>query len=154
MPKAKMYKGVRLTRKVNKPSQPHRKEDGRPKGTLKKYKFEETKLGFFLKYEAPAAYELIMKMTQKRQFPQPTIRTIETVCKASNDPVLKKAKYFRYLDEYRVKGIYCGRPKVLTPERKLFYDALRKKSIARYAKQHRNEIEAEREQMRQERAKE
>ena len=147
MPKAKMYKGVRLTRSANKQIQ-HKKEDGRPRGTYKKYPFEQTKLGFFLKYEAPAAYELIMRMTKKGLFPQPTIRTIETVCKASSDPILKKAKYLRYFDEYRVKGIYCGRPKLLTPERKLFYDALRKKSVDKYAKKHRDEIEAQRELMR------
>lgn len=133
---------------MNKPSQLHRKEDGRPKGTLKKYKFEETKLGFFLKYEAPAAYELIMKMTQKRQFPEPTMRTIEMVCRANKDTALKKPKFERYLEEYRQKGIYCGRPKVLTEERKRYYDALRKKNIERYVRKNRKIVDAERKVMR------
>lgn len=39
------------------------------KRNQKKRHFDETKLGFFLKYEAPIEYELIMASTPKRGFP-------------------------------------------------------------------------------------
>ncbi|MFI3294065.1 MAG: hypothetical protein SNI70_11190, partial [Rikenellaceae bacterium] len=96
MPKAKRYKGVRAT-KAAPQSKHRRKEDGRPKGTLKKFKFEETRLGFMLKYEIPALYEVIMRMTPKSQYPEPKVKIIEMVCRVSSDPSLSKAKFARYL---------------------------------------------------------
>lgn len=153
MPQAKTFRGVRLTKKTSKPSQPHRKEDGRPKGTRKKYKFEETPLGFMLKHEVPAAYAVIMRMTPKGLFPEPTVRVIELVCNASPDASLSKPKFQRYLDLYKRDGIYCGRAKRLTPEREQYYQGVSKRKIDKYAKANRQEIEKERKLLRQERNK-
>ena len=66
--------GIRITTK-GKPTG----KQGRPKGTRKKRHFDETKLGFFLKYEAPIEYELIMASTPKGVFPEPTIKIIEAI---------------------------------------------------------------------------
>lgn len=153
MPKAKSYKGVRMTRKMSKPSQPHRKEDGRPKGTRKKFKFEQTPLGFMLKHEIPAAYTVIMRMTPKGLFPEPSIRTIEIVCNSSTDPSLAKPKFQRYFEQYKRDGICCRRPKLMTPERESFYREVNKRKISKYAKANSQEIEKERKLLRQERDK-
>lgn len=87
-------------------------------------------------------------MTQKRQFPEPTMRTIEMICHASTDLAFKKPKFERYLNEYRDKGIYCSRPKVLTEEKKRYYDALRKKNIERYVRKNRKAVDFERKSIR------
>lgn len=60
MPKAKKVKNVRITKVSPFRRKKRRKEDGRPRGTFKKYKFEETKLGFMLKHETPVVYGILM----------------------------------------------------------------------------------------------
>lgn len=85
-----------------------------------------------LKWEVPAVYEIIMRMTPKRIFVEPTMRTIRVVCSASNDLALKKPKFLRYLEEYEEKGICCNRPKRLTAERERFYTAMREKKLNQY----------------------
>lgn len=77
--------GIRITTK-GKPTG----KQGRPKGTRKKRHFDETKLGFFLKYEAPIEYELIMASTPKGVFPEPTMKIIEAITLASPNPVFQK----------------------------------------------------------------
>lgn len=144
MPKAKSYKGVRMTRNTIRPSQQHRKEEGRPKGTFKKYPFEQTKLGFMLKHELPALYEVIMRMTPDVPYPEPKIHLIEIVCNASDDPSLKKPKFGRYLERYRKEGIYCKRPVLLTPQRAEFYEKLYQKKLAKYVHKNRSQVEKER----------
>lgn len=144
MPKAKSYQGVRMTKNKLNPFRPHRKEDGRPRGTLKKYPFEQTPLGFMLKTEMPALYEVIMSMSKDVPYPEPKIHLIEIACNASNDPSLKKPKFQRYLERYRKEGIYCKRGKILTPERAAYYEKLYQKKLAKYVRQNRLQVEKER----------
>ena len=101
-----------------------------------------------LKYESPAAYAVIMRMTPKSLFPEPSIRVIELVCNASPDASLSKPKFQRYLDLYKRDGIYCGRAKRLTPEREQFYQGVSKRKLDKYAKANRQEIEKERKLLR------
>ncbi len=60
MPKAQKRFGRRLT-KAPLPQKNRRKQDGRPKGTLKRYRFDETRLGFMLRYEVPVVYDVLMR---------------------------------------------------------------------------------------------
>lgn len=106
-----------------------------------------------LKYEAPAAYAVIMRMTPKSLFPEPPIRVIELVCNASPDASLSKPKFQRYLDLYKRDGIYCGRAKRMTPEREQFYQRICKRKIRKYTKANSQEVEKERKLLRQERDK-
>lgn len=119
--------GVRITQKVLSNGKP-----GRPKGTRKKRLFEETRLGFLLKYEAPIEYQLIMSSTPKSVFPEPKIKIIEAITLASHNPVFQKNKFFRYLEEYRKNKLYCKRAKVLTSKRKVYYERIQMNQIKRY----------------------
>lgn len=105
---------------------------GRPKGTKKKRQFEETKLGFLLKYEAPIEYELIMSSTPKSIFPEPSIKVIEAITLASPNPVFQKNKFFRYLEDYKKNKLFCIRAKILTAKRKIFYERIQMNQIKKY----------------------
>jgi hypothetical protein len=98
-------------------------------------------LGFFLKYEVPVVYDIIMDMTPRAVFPEPPPALVRTVCKASQDPSLAKPKFHRYLDEYEAWGLYCKRPKRLTPERKACYERIRQRKLETYIRQNREKIE-------------
>jgi hypothetical protein len=124
------------------PGKKRKKEDGRPPGTSKRFLFEETRLGFFLKYEVPVVYGIILKMTPPAVFPEPPLLLVKTVCRASRDPSLKKAKFRRYLEEYAGRGLCCKRPKRLTEERIRYYERVRKKKLERYIERNRKEIDA------------
>ncbi|MDR2005413.1 MAG: hypothetical protein LBQ74_20510 [Prevotella sp.] len=117
-----------------------KKEEGRPKGTYKRYLFEETRLGFMLKYEVPAVFDIIMKMTSASMCGEPPLLLVKTVCKSSDDPSLKKPKFFRYLEEYAWLGLYCKRPKILTPERAAYYTSVRKKKLEVYINKNKDQI--------------
>lgn len=122
--------GVRQTRKpIQKTHQP-----GRPKGTRKKRKFDETRLGFMLKYETPLEYSLILAGTKKAIFIQPDWHLIESICGASGDISFSKAKFKTYLDEYKEYGIYCNRPKKITPERLTYYNKLKLNKVKSFTK--------------------
>ena len=135
MPKAKKVRNVRITKPNNKITL--ESKNGRPKGTYKKFLFEETKLGFMLKHEVPVVYQIIMNSLPKGELSSPTPQLIFTVCKASKDPSFQKPKFFRYLEQYRVQGIYCKRAKRLTPERKQYYERIRQKKIRKFISQNR-----------------
>ncbi|MCM0239333.1 MULTISPECIES: hypothetical protein [Bacteroidales] len=96
-----------------------------------------------LKYEAPAVFSIILNLTPRAVFPEPKVELIEQVCRASGDPSLRKPKFFRYLEEYRDMGIYCRRPKRLTPERALYYERLRKKKLECFIKENQATIQQE-----------
>lgn len=144
MPKAKTYKGKRLTLSAGK----RKRENGRPKGTFKKYRFEETRLGFMLKYEVPAVFEIIMNMTPNAPFKEPPYMLVCTICKNSKDEALKKKKFFRYLEEYKQQGLCCKRPKKMTPQRKVYYELLRKRKLEKYIEKNREQIERKRKEQR------
>lgn len=101
-----------------------------------------------LRYEVPHVYEIIMRMTPGGVFPEPRIQTIEIVCRASKDPSLRKPKFFRYLELYRKDGIYCRRPRVMTPQRARFYESMYKRKLAGYIHRNRENVEKECESMR------
>jgi len=112
---------------------PRKREDGRPQGTLKRFPFDETRIGFMLRYEMPVVYHLLRRLCATQQPFEPDWQVIRSVAEASKDPSCGKAKFRRYLDEYRRDGVYCRRGKRLTPERKAYmkaYAAAREKSIS------------------------
>lgn len=122
------------------PLSPNRRpEEGRPIGTLKKYPFEQTRLGFMIRYEMPIVYYLI-----RRLFPasdsEPSVEIIERLCRVSNDPSTQKPKFQRYLREYAKCGVCCKRAKLLTPERKNYYEMLRKHKMQKYVIKNRRYI--------------
>lgn len=93
-------------------------ETRKAKRNQKKRHFDETKLGFFLKYEAPIEYELVMTSTPKSVFPEPSIKIIEAITLASPNPVFQKNKFYRYLEEYRKNKLCTSKPKRMTPVKK------------------------------------
>ncbi|KAA6302886.1 MAG: hypothetical protein EZS26_001056 [Candidatus Ordinivivax streblomastigis] len=140
MPKAQKFYQRRIT-KAPKPVKKRRKEDGRPRETYKKYKFEETKLGFFLKYEVPVVYDIIMNLTPPEVFKEPALLLVKMVCKSSSDPSLKKAKFFRYLEEYANLGLYCKRARQLTAKREAYYKGIQRKKTEKFIRKNRKKIE-------------
>lgn len=103
---------------------PRKREDGRPQGTLKRFPFDETRIGFMLRYEMPVVYHLLRRLCATQQPFEPDWQVIRSVAEASKDPSCGKAKFRRYLDEYRRDGVYCRRGKRLTPERKAYYEGI------------------------------
>lgn len=118
-----------------------KQEDGRPQGTLKRFDFEQTRIGFMLRYEMPMVYFLLRRLCPVKPF-CPEWSVIEALARASQDASYRKAKFRRYLDEYRRKGLYCRRGKQLTPQRKAYYETMRRKKMKEYIRINRRRIEA------------
>ncbi len=112
------------------PQQKRRKQDGRPRGTYRIYLFEQTRLGFMLKYEVPVVYDLIMSLTPPKERRAPPVEIIRAVCAASPDPSLRKPKFQRWLEQYETSGVLCHRPKMPTPARMAFYHSIRSHKLA------------------------
>lgn len=93
-----------------------------------------------LRYEVPVVYKVLMQLLPFSRWPEPPIAVVEAVCKASPDPSLKKPKFYRYLEEYRRTGLYCKRPKRLTPQRRVYYQRIRDRKLARYIDRNSNRI--------------
>lgn len=88
-----------------------------------------------LKYEAPFEYYILMDGKDSENiFYAPTVDDVINVAKLSPNPVFLKPKFMRYLKEYSVKGIYCGRAKLMTPERREYYRNMWQKNIYELAK--------------------
>lgn len=128
MPKAKKHRNLRLS-KPPKSRKTRKKQDGRPKGTLKRFPFEETRLGFMLRYEMPVVYYLLRKLSPPAPLFEPTWQLVDSVCSSSTDPSYLKPKFKRYLEEYARNGVYCKRGKRLTPERLVYYESIRRKKL-------------------------
>lgn len=77
-----------------------------------------------LRYEMPVVYHLLRRLCATQQPFEPDWQVIRSVAEASKDPSCGKAKFRRYLDEYRRDGVYCRRGKRLTPERKAYYEGI------------------------------
>ncbi|MGL5690370.1 MAG: hypothetical protein ACRDD8_06045 [Bacteroidales bacterium] len=137
MSRAQKKNGTRLT----KPAKPQ--GIGRPKGTLKKRKFEETKVGFFLKYETPDEYDLIVSSITNNDFSAPDAGIIELVAKASKDECFKKKKFWKYLDEYVDNGCFISRPCRMTKEKEVYYRNIRKTSLMAYISKNKSRLNAE-----------
>lgn len=140
MPAAKQKRGVRITKPSSK-KEKRQKQDGRPKGTYKKFSFKQTKLGFMLKYEMPIVYGIIMRPYAFCPFPEPEPALIEKICKASKDLSYRKPKFRRYMNEYIRYGICCKRAKWLTEKRKAYYETMRQNKLNAYIRKNRKRIE-------------
>lgn len=114
---------------------------GRPKGILKRFPFEQTRLGFMLKYESPVVYDLIICLSPQNRKRNPHAQLIAIVCMASRDPAFEKPKFRVYFEEYVRNGLYCKRGKKLTPEREQYYERLRGHKLQQYIHRHKDEIE-------------
>ena len=88
-----------------------------------------------LYYEVPAIYKVIMQLTRRSHFPEPKVELIEIVCSVSDDSSLKKPKFQRYLQEYKEKGLYCGRAKQICSKKESYYASIRAKKNANYISQ-------------------
>lgn len=87
------------------------------------------------------AYDIIMNMTPASPFPEPPLLLIKIICNSSPDPSFKKKKYQRFLDEYARDGLYCRRPKAITPERRKYYESIRKKKMDTFVRKNRERLE-------------
>lgn len=98
-----------------------------------------------LKYEAPVVFDLIVVLSPLSRKKNPHPALVSAVCSASADPAFDKPKFRVYLDEYLRQGVYCKRGKKLTPERKLYYERIRRNKLEKYIRERREEIELLRE---------
>ncbi|KAB4219449.1 hypothetical protein GAP53_08255 [Bacteroides uniformis] len=133
-------KNTRQTRAVRQTS-PRSREDGRPKGTLKRFPFDETRLGFMLRYEMPVVYYLLRRLCPGQQPFEPDWRVVDSVARASKDPSYRKPKFRRYLEEYSRDGLCCRRAKRLTPGRKAYYEGIRRRKTDAFIRQNRARLE-------------
>ena len=106
------------------------KKRGRPKKRkVKKVRgikrtFDDTKVGHFLKYEAPLEYELLINSMGAGKAPSADM--IEMVGYASINPLFKKPKFRRALIEYRKKGLYHIVPRPpASPSIEMYYIRVR-----------------------------
>ena len=97
-----------------------------------------------LRYEMPVVYHLLRRLYDRQQPFEPNWHVIELVAEASKDPSFRKAKFSRYLDEYRRNGVYCRRGKRLTPGRKTYYEGIRRRKTEEYIRQNRRKLLFER----------
>lgn len=141
MTRAKITYGRRQTRFIPVVKKKRAFAEGRPQGTNKKYPFEQTRLGFLLKYEMPVVYDIVMDKCKSQLFPHPSPQVIEFVSRASKDPTYKKPKFRRCMDEYIATGICCKRPKILTPKLRVYYQSIRKKKMDEFIARNRRKIE-------------
>lgn len=118
------------------------RERGRPKGTFRRFPFEETRIGFMLRYEMPVVYQLLKQLCGKQSSFEPDWRVIDSLARASKDASYEKPKFKRYLEEYREKGLYCLRGKQLTPKRRAYYESVRKHKTEEYIRMNRRVIKA------------
>ena len=114
---------------------------GRPKGTLRQFPFEQTRIGFMLRYEMPIVYGILKQLCGGQSPFEPEWWVIDSVAKASKDASYGKPKFKRYLMEYQEKGLYCLRGKVLTPKRKAYYESVQKHKTQEYIRKNRRLLE-------------
>lgn len=96
-----------------------------------KRQFDETRVGYFLKLEAPLEYNLIMEVSGNVSAPSADL--IEAIGYASLNLLFKKPKFRRALIEYRKSGLYAGDPKKSCVEKELYYISVRKHNMLQQA---------------------
>ena len=128
------------TRRVRK-SRKESRGRGRPKGTLRQFPFEQTRIGFMLRYEMPIVYGILKQLCGGQSPFEPEWWVIDSVAKASKDASYGKPKFKRYLMEYQEKGLYCLRGKILTPKRKAYYESVQKHKTQEYIRKNRRLLE-------------
>lgn len=99
---------------------------GRPKGCSLK-RFDQTRIGFLLKHEAPVEYRLLMEVTEFLKLRAPSCTLIEAMSYASNDPFFKKTKFRRSFIEYWKYGLRPPKAIHTSAAKELYYIRLRKK---------------------------
>lgn len=93
-----------------------------------------------LRYEVPLVYHLLYILAPRHTRFEPEWEVVKAVCDASDDPSLRKPKFYRYLEEYRQHGVCCRRAKRLTPSRLAYYESVRRRKISDFVTRHRDEL--------------
>lgn len=107
-----------------KPGRPRkRKKRKDPNARKQRRAFEETRVGYFLMYEAPLEYQLICECNTAGT---PSADLIEQVGYGSLNPLFKKPKFRKALKEYRETGLYPKYPKEHRANTELYYMKIRK----------------------------
>jgi hypothetical protein len=91
--------------------------------------FDETRVGYFLKREAPVEYRLIMNSINFQAAPSAAL--IEEIGYASDNPLFKKPKFRRSLISYRKKGLDSKISRKPTVQTELFYIRIRQNRLKR-----------------------
>lgn len=103
-----------------KKKKPHKKRK------RKKRLFDETRVGHFLKHEAPLEYGLIMEAGGNVSAPSADL--IEAIGYASINPLFKKPKFRKALIDYRKNGLHTGQPHKSNVRVEMFYLKVRQHS--------------------------
>lgn len=102
---------------------------GRPLGTRKRRRFEQTRVGYILKWESTSEYETVMQAAPNKPSDPPAYELILAITKASADPIFKTKRFISALEDYRVNGLYT-RPKPSPTKSQLaIYNARKKKMV-------------------------
>ena len=114
---------MKATRQSKK-SKSSKKEGGKPKGYSLK-KFDETRIGFLMKHEAPIEYKLLMDVCEFLKYSKPPPELIEHIGYASQDTFFRKTKYWRCLKDYRKYGLRPPYAVVTNKNKELYYIHIR-----------------------------
>lgn len=101
-----------------------KKKGGKPKGYSLK-KFDETRIGFLMKHEAPIEYKLLMDVCEFLKYSKPPPELIEHIGYASQDTFFRKTKYWRCLKDYRKYGLRPPYAVVTNKNKELYYIHIR-----------------------------
>lgn len=94
-----------------------------------------------LRYEMPVVYYILRRLCSGQQPFEPDWRVVDSVARASKDPSYHKPKFRRYLEEYSRDGLCCRRGKRLTPERKAYYEGIRRRKTEEFIRKNRLQVE-------------
>ena len=95
----------------------------------------------------PVVYDILQdKYKNPRRF-HPAAEVVELVCRASRDPTYKKPKFRRCMSAYIADGLCCKRGKILTQERKAYYESVRRKKMEAFIAGNRKKIKILQEQV-------
>lgn len=133
--KEKNLSNKELLQTALKPTKTARKKP-RKKRKRKKRLFDETRVGHFLKHEAPLEYGLIMEAGGGVGAPSADL--IEAIGYASINPLFKKPKFRRALIDYRKNGLHTGQPKKSNAKLELFYSQMRRRNMQKALNDYQN----------------
>lgn len=91
--------------------------------------FEETRVGHYLKHEAPLEYSLIVGVNSRAIAPSADL--IEAIGYASINPLFKKPKFRKALIDYRRNGLHTGQPKKSNAKLEMFYTKIYQRGMNR-----------------------
>lgn len=115
---------------------PKKSRKGKPhkKRKRKKRQFDETRVGHFLKHEAPLEYSLIMEAGGTVSAPSADL--IEAIGYASINPLFKKPKFRKALIDYRKNGLHTGQPHKSNARVEMFYCKVRQHTAQKMLEKH------------------